>query len=57
MAIEFTPFGALVVMLFVMVLGEVITKVTKGWLPSALVVTLVLCAGFWTCLLYTSRFV
>lgn len=50
MAIEFTPFGALVVMLFVMVLGEVITKVTKGWLPSALVVTLVLCAGFWTIL-------
>ncbi|MBC8535978.1 hypothetical protein [Feifania hominis] len=50
MTIEFTPFGALAVMLLVMVIGEVITKATKGWFPSALVITLLLCAGFWTIL-------
>ncbi len=50
MSIEISAFGALSILLGVMVLGEIITKVTKGWLPSALVITVVLCAGFWTIL-------
>ncbi len=50
LGIEISPFGALTILLLVMVLGELITKVTKGWVPSALVITLVLCAGFWTIL-------
>ncbi len=45
-----TPFGALAVMLLVMVLGELVAKLTKGFVPSALVITILLLAGFWTIL-------
>lgn len=50
MALEITQFGAFAILLLVMVLGEVIAKVTKGWVPSALVISLLLLAGFWTIL-------
>lgn len=50
MTFEITQYGAFAILLLVMVLGEVIAKVTKGWLPSALVISLLLLAGFWTIL-------
>ena len=43
-----TPYGAFTALLFVMVMGEVIAKATKGVLPSAFGVTILLLAGFWS---------
>ena len=43
-----TPYGAFTALLFVMVMGEVIVKATKGVLPSAFGVTILLLAGFWS---------
>ena len=38
------------ILLAVMVLGELVSKVTKGRVPSALIMMVVLIAGFWTIL-------
>lgn len=43
-----TPYGAITALLFVMVVGELIAKLTKGALPMAFGVTILLLAGFWT---------
>lgn len=43
-----TPYGAIAALLFVMVVGELIAKLTKGALPMAFGVTILLLAGFWT---------
>lgn len=47
---ELSQFGALSVILLAMVLGELVSKVTKGRVPSALVISVVLILGFWTVL-------
>lgn len=43
-----TPYGAIAALLFIMVVGELIAKLTKGALPMAFGVTILLLAGFWT---------
>lgn len=43
-----TPYGAIAALLFVMVVGELIAKLTRGALPMAFGVTILLLAGFWT---------
>lgn len=43
-----TPYGAFAALILVMVLGEVITKLTKGIVPLAFSVTVLLFAAFWT---------
>jgi hypothetical protein len=43
-----TPFGALAAMLAVMVIGETIAKLTKGFVPMALTATILLLAAFWS---------
>lgn len=43
-----TPYGALAALLAVLVLGEVVAKLTKGIVPMALTVTILLVALFWT---------
>jgi hypothetical protein len=40
--------GALLIMFAVLVIGEILGKVTKGKVPSALVITVLMLAGFWT---------
>ncbi len=50
LSFEITQFGAVTILLLVMVAGELIAKITKGWVPSALVISLLLLAGFWTIL-------
>jgi hypothetical protein len=42
--------GALLIMLAVLVIGEVVSRITKGKVPSALVITVLMIAGFWTIL-------
>lgn len=49
-----TPYGAIAALLFVMVVGELIAKLTKGALPMAFGVTILLLAGFWTKILPTN---
>ena len=36
LSFEITQFGAVTILLLVMVAGELIAKITKGWVPSAL---------------------
>ena len=43
-----TPYGALTALLAVLVLGELVAKLTQGAVPMALTVTLLLLALFWT---------
>lgn len=43
-----TPYGAIAALLLIMVVGEFIAKLTKGALPMAFGVTILLLAGFWT---------
>ncbi len=43
-----TPYGALSALLAVLVAGEAVAKLTKGFVPMALLVTLLLVALFWT---------
>lgn len=43
-----TPYGAIAALLLIMVVGELIAKLTKGALPMAFGVTILLLAGFWT---------
>ncbi|GHV70819.1 membrane protein [Spirochaetia bacterium] len=45
-----SQFGALVILLGVMVLGEVTARVSKGKVPGALVISVLLIGGFWTIL-------
>ncbi|MDR2102527.1 MAG: hypothetical protein LBP42_00320 [Treponema sp.] len=40
--------GALFIMFAVLVVGEVVSRSTKGKVPSALVITFLMIAGFWT---------
>jgi hypothetical protein len=40
--------GALLIMFVVLVIGEVISRITKGKVPGALVITVIMIAGFWT---------
>jgi hypothetical protein len=40
--------GALLIMFVVLVIGEVISRITRGKIPSALVITVLMLAGFWT---------
>ncbi|MDR0641336.1 MAG: hypothetical protein LBG07_02630 [Treponema sp.] len=40
--------GALLIMFVVLVVGEVISRITRGKVPSALVITFLMLAGFWT---------
>lgn len=48
--IQFTQFGALVVLFGVMVISELVSRATKGRIPSALTMSVLLLAGFWTIL-------
>jgi len=41
---------AFTILLAIMVLGEVVSRTTKGRIPSALIMMIVLIAGFWTIL-------
>lgn len=43
-----TPYGAIAALLLIMVVGELIAKLTRGALPMAFGVTILLLAGFWT---------
>ncbi len=43
-----TPYGALTALLAVLVLGELVAKLTRGAVPMALTVTFLLLALFWT---------
>lgn len=43
-----TPFGALTALLAVMVVGELVAKLTKGVVPMALTVTILMLTLFWT---------
>lgn len=43
-----TPYGAFMAMIAVMVLGEYIAKLSKGYVPQALTATVVLLTLFWT---------
>lgn len=43
-----TPYGSLMAILAVLVVGELVAKLTKGVVPMALTVTVLLLALFWT---------
>ena len=43
-----TPYGAFAALILIMVLGEIITKLTKGFVPLAFSVTVLLFAAFWS---------
>lgn len=43
-----TPFGALTALLAVLVIGELVAKLTRGIVPAALAITVLMLAGFWT---------
>lgn len=49
-----TPYGAIAALLLIMVVGELIAKLTRGALPMAFGVTILLLAGFWTKILPTN---
>lgn len=49
-----TPYGAITALLLIMVVGEFIAKLTRGALPMAFGVTILLLAGFWTKILPTN---
>lgn len=48
--LQFTQFSALVVLFGVMVVSELVARATKGRVPSALTMSVLLLAGFWTIL-------
>jgi hypothetical protein len=48
--ISSTQYLAFAIILAAMVAGELVSKKTKGWIPSALVMMILLIAGFWTVL-------
>lgn len=50
MRLELTQFGALAILFGLLVLGEIIAKVTKGKVPGALVISVLMIVGFWTIL-------
>ena len=43
-----TPYGSLMAILAVLVVGELVAKLTKGVVPMALTVTVLLLTLFWT---------
>ncbi len=47
---ELSQFAALAILFAIMVLGEIVGKITKGKLPGALAITVVMLVGFWTVL-------
>ena len=47
---ELSQFAALAILFAIMVLGEVVGKLTKGKVPGALAITVVMLLGFWTIL-------
>ena len=44
------PYIAFGILVAIMALGDVVSKVSKGWFPSGLAIMILLVAGFWTIL-------
>lgn len=49
-ALDLTQFGSLAVLFGLMVVGELVAKLTKGKVPGAFAISLLLLIGFWTIL-------
>lgn len=48
--LQLTQFGALAILFGVMVISELVARATRGKIPGALTISLLLLAGFWTIL-------